>query len=75
MPPQELDVRRSTTVPAWWALWVLVKYRSSRNFRSGAYLGARLGEALLDSNMDLTEQPQTSKGSLIGFDHNAQAGG
>ena len=40
---QELDVRRSTTVPAWWAVWVLIKYRSCRNFRSGAYLGARLG--------------------------------
>ena len=36
-------MRRSTTVPWWSALWVLVKYRSSRNFRSGAYLGARLG--------------------------------
>ena len=43
---QELGVRRSTTVPAWWALWILVKYRSSRNFRSGAYLGARLGTKL-----------------------------
>ena len=40
---QELRVRRSTTVPSWWALWVLVRYRSSRNFRSSAYLGARLG--------------------------------
>ena len=36
-------MRQGTTVPSWWALWVLVKYRSSRNFRSGVYLGARLG--------------------------------
>ena len=44
-------MRRSTTVPGWWALWVLIKYRSSRNFRSGAYLGARLGVRLGDRHM------------------------
>jgi len=61
VPPQELDVRRSTTVPAWWALWVLVKYRSSRNFRSGAYLGARLGESPSDicTNRPCTQLLQT----------------
>ena len=40
---QDLDVRRGTTVPSWWAFWILIKYRSSRNFRSIAFLGARLG--------------------------------
>ena len=36
-------MRQATVTPAWWAFWVLIKYRTSRNFRTPAYLAARLG--------------------------------
>ncbi len=39
---RELAVRTETVTPWYWALWVYVKYRSSKNYRSFDFLSARI---------------------------------
>lgn len=45
----ELAVRRSTVTPFWHALWVLLKYRTSRNYRDPGYIMPRLADKVLFS--------------------------
>lgn len=45
LPPQlaaELSVRRSTVTPAWWGLWVFIKYRTSRNYQNPVFVAPRV---------------------------------
>lgn len=44
---KDLQVKRETSTPFWWALLVLLKYRTTKNYRNGDYLGARLGDKIL----------------------------
>jgi ABC-type multidrug transport system ATPase subunit len=43
---QKLDATSGTTVPGWFAFYVMVKYRTKKNYSDGEYLGPRLGTAL-----------------------------
>ncbi|GBF95049.1 P-loop containing nucleoside triphosphate hydrolase [Raphidocelis subcapitata] len=57
VPPSmgaELAVRHATNTPWWWGLATLVKYRTSRNFRDPAFLGARLGDKLFTGLLLMT---------------------
>lgn len=40
--------------PWWWALWVLIKYRTARNYRDGAFIGQRLGDKITISALIFT---------------------
>ena len=40
----KLHTSSSTTVPGWFAFWVMAKYRTSKNYADGEYLGPRLGD-------------------------------
>lgn len=35
---KQLNTRKATVVPFWWALWVMFKYRSKQNFKQLDYL-------------------------------------
>eukprot|EP00879_Flechtneria_rotunda_P005742 GHRR01006043.1.p1 GENE.GHRR01006043.1~~GHRR01006043.1.p1 ORF type:complete len:547 (+),score=129.21 GHRR01006043.1:934-2574(+) len=50
----ELVTRHETVTPWWWGLKTLVKYRTTRNYSDGAFLGARIGEKLLTGLLILT---------------------
>lgn len=41
---QKLDATSGTTVPGWFAFYVMVKYRTKKNYSDGEYLGPRLGD-------------------------------
>ena len=40
----KLATASSTTVPGWFAFWVMAKYRTRKNYADGEYLGPRLGD-------------------------------
>ena len=40
----KLHTSSSTTVPGWFAFWVMAKYRTRKNYADGEYLGPRLGD-------------------------------
>jgi ABC-type multidrug transport system ATPase subunit len=39
----KLNTSSSTTVPGWFAFWVMAKYRTRKNYADGEYLGPALG--------------------------------
>lgn len=51
---RELATRSSTVTPWWWGLRTLIKYRTSRNYRDGAFLGPRIGDKILISLLVMT---------------------
>lgn len=51
---KELAVTSSTVTPWWWGLRTLIKYRTSRNYRDGAFLGPRIGDKILISLLIMT---------------------
>eukprot|EP00887_Chlorella_sp_A99_P000295 scaffold13.g295.t1 len=44
---KSLAVKRGTTTPAWWALWTMLRYRTTKNYRDPAFLGPRIFDKLL----------------------------
>ncbi|WIA12825.1 hypothetical protein OEZ85_006453 [Tetradesmus obliquus] len=44
---KELATRSETVTPWWWGLKTLVKYRTTNNYTSSAFLGARIGDKVL----------------------------
>ena len=42
----KLNTSSSTTVPGWFAFWVMAKYRTRKNYADGEYLGPRLGDKI-----------------------------
>jgi len=57
IPPEtlaQLAVRHETVTPWWWALWILIKYRTTRNYKDGAFLGPRIGDKIFVSLLVLT---------------------
>ena len=40
----KLATASSTTVPGWFAFWVMAKYRTRKNYADGEYLGPRMGD-------------------------------
>lgn len=42
-----LQVTRATTTPSWWALWVLFRYRTLRDWANPAYLMPRLSDKII----------------------------
>lgn len=38
----ELAVKRSTTTPTWYALWILVKYRMTKNYCTGVFYASHV---------------------------------
>ena len=42
----KLATASSTTVPGWFAFWVMAKYRTRKNYADGEYLGPRLGDKI-----------------------------
>jgi ATP-binding cassette, subfamily G (WHITE), member 2 len=51
---KELAVKRSTVTPWWWGLKTIVKYRTTRNYKDGAFLGPRIGDKILLTLLILT---------------------
>jgi ATP-binding cassette, subfamily G (WHITE), member 2 len=45
----DLKVKRATSTPLWKGLAVLIKYRTSRNYRNPEFLGPRIGDKLIFS--------------------------
>lgn len=50
----ELAVKHETVNPWWWGIKVLVKYRTSRNYRDPAFIGQRIGDKVVLSLLILT---------------------
>lgn len=46
---KELAVKRETVTPSWWALMILFKYRTLKNYRSPDFLGPRVMDKLIFS--------------------------
>ncbi|KAF6250828.1 P-loop containing nucleoside triphosphate hydrolase protein [Scenedesmus sp. NREL 46B-D3] len=44
---RELGTRSETVTPWWWGLRTLIKYRTTNNYKSSAFLGARIGDKVL----------------------------
>ncbi|KAG2446852.1 hypothetical protein HYH02_008009 [Chlamydomonas schloesseri] len=51
---KELATRSETVTPWYWALWTLLKYRTSKNYCNPGWLGPRIGDKLLISLIILT---------------------
>ncbi|KAL6760323.1 P-loop containing nucleoside triphosphate hydrolase protein [Haematococcus lacustris] len=51
---RELATTSSTTTPWWWGLKTLMKYRTTRNYRDGAFLGPRIGDKIMISLLIMT---------------------
>ncbi|KAL4431462.1 hypothetical protein ABPG75_006718 [Micractinium tetrahymenae] len=45
----DLAVKRETVTPFWWALRTLLKYRTTKNYKSPDYLGPRIADKLIFS--------------------------
>jgi hypothetical protein len=39
-----LAATSGTATPGWWAFWIMVKYRTRKNYSDGAFLGPRIGD-------------------------------
>jgi hypothetical protein len=42
----KLNTTSSTVTPGWWAFYVILKYRTRKNYRDPEYLGPRLGDKI-----------------------------
>ena len=42
----KLNTTSSTVTPGWWAFYVMLKYRTRKNYRDPEYLGPRLGDKI-----------------------------
>ncbi|KAG2450267.1 hypothetical protein HYH02_004778 [Chlamydomonas schloesseri] len=51
---KELAVRSATVTPWWWGLKTLVKYRTTKNYRDGEFLGPRIGDKIMISLLIMT---------------------
>jgi ATP-binding cassette subfamily G (WHITE) protein 2 len=51
---RKLAATSSTTTPGWWAFWVMVKYRTRKNYADGEFLGPRLGDKVFLSILIFT---------------------
>ncbi|GFR48683.1 hypothetical protein Agub_g10638 [Astrephomene gubernaculifera] len=51
---RELATRSDTVTPWYWGIWVLMKYRTSQNYRNPGWLGPRIADKLLISLIILT---------------------
>ncbi|GLI65656.1 hypothetical protein VaNZ11_009256 [Volvox africanus] len=51
---KELAVRSATVTPWWWGLKTLVKYRTTKNYRDGEFLGPRVGDKVFISLLIMT---------------------
>lgn len=51
---KELAVKRETATPFWYALKTLLKYRTTKNYRSAEFLGPRLGDKFIFSILFFT---------------------
>ncbi|GLC33334.1 hypothetical protein PLESTB_000344800 [Pleodorina starrii] len=51
---KELAVRSATVTPWWWGLKTLIKYRTTKNYRDGEFLGPRIGDKILISLLIMT---------------------
>ena len=43
---RELNTQSSTVTPWWWGFKTLAKYRTTKNYRDGAFLGPRIGDKI-----------------------------
>uniref|UniRef100_A0A7S0SD37 ABC transporter domain-containing protein n=1 Tax=Mantoniella antarctica TaxID=81844 RepID=A0A7S0SD37_9CHLO len=51
---RQLAATSSTTTPGWWAFWIMMKYRTRKNYADGEFLGPRLGDKVFLSILILT---------------------
>ena len=51
---RQLSATSSTTTPGWWAFWIMVKYRTRKNYSDGEFLGPRLGDKVFLSILIFT---------------------
>jgi len=51
---KELNTKRATVTPFWFAMGVLLKYRTKSNYRNAEYLGPRLGDKVIFSLLIMT---------------------
>lgn len=51
---KELSVKRATVTPFWWALWIMFRFRTAKNYKNGAFLGPRIGDKLIFSLLIFT---------------------
>jgi len=51
---RELNTSQSTVTPWWWAFMILVKYRTTRNYKDGAFLGPRIGDKIFTGLLVMT---------------------
>ncbi len=47
-------MRSATVTPWWWGLKTLIKYRTSKNYRDGEFLGPRIGDKIMISLLIMT---------------------
>eukprot|EP00227_Mantoniella_beaufortii_P007206 CAMPEP_0197606508 /NCGR_PEP_ID=MMETSP1326-20131121/45194_1 /TAXON_ID=1155430 /ORGANISM="Genus nov. species nov., Strain RCC2288" /LENGTH=625 /DNA_ID=CAMNT_0043174433 /DNA_START=168 /DNA_END=2045 /DNA_ORIENTATION=- len=51
---RQLAATDSTATPGWWAFWIMVKYRTRKNYSDGEFLGPRLGDKVFLSILIFT---------------------
>lgn len=51
---RQLSATSSTTTPGWWAFWIMIKYRTRKNYADGEFLGPRLGDKVFLSILIFT---------------------
>ncbi|CAL8464553.1 g4088 [Coccomyxa elongata] len=51
---KELSVKRATVTPFWWALWIMFRFRTAKNYKNGAFLGPRVGDKMIFSLLIFT---------------------
>uniref|UniRef100_A0A7S0ULM3 ABC transporter domain-containing protein n=1 Tax=Polytomella parva TaxID=51329 RepID=A0A7S0ULM3_9CHLO len=51
---QELQTKSSTVTPWWFALKTMFKYRTSRNYQDGTFMGPRIGDKIMVSLLLMT---------------------
>lgn len=54
---KELSVKRATVTPFWWALWIMFRFRTAKNYKNGAFLGPRVGDKMIFSLLIFTYAP------------------
>lgn len=54
---KELSVKRATVTPFWWALWIMFRFRTAKNYKNGAFLGPRVGDKMIFSILIFTCAP------------------
>lgn len=51
---KELAVNHETVTPVWWAMLVLLRYRTTRNYRNPEFLGPRIADKIIFSLLMFT---------------------